>query len=165
MRTRNKLAQTVAAPAIVLIAILLYSLSTPSNYSETGFLFFYPLYSDYSIQCLYTSGTWMWVFLVVWTMAAFANKMFNETTYKLLTGSSLYAYLSHYFFIILIAVMIIRPYKITFIPALIIEIVLTNSAILISYIILNFIYELFIPPKVKAPQEGTEEERASLLKN
>jgi len=92
-------------------------------------------------------------------MHAFANKQFNERAYKLITGSSLYAYVSHYFFIILIAVFIIRPYKVTFVPALIIEIVLTNGIILISYIILNFIYEMVVPPKVAKKEEGTEEER------
>ena len=88
--------------------------------------------------------------------------MFNQPTYKLLTGSSLYAYVSHYFFIIMIAIFIIRPYKITFIPALVLEIVLTNSIILISYVILDFVYELFVPPKQKA-SDKEEEERQALL--
>lgn len=87
----------------------------------------------------------MWVFFIAWVMHAFANKKFNDTVYNLLTGSSLYAYLSHYFFIIMIAVLLIRPYKISFIPALGIEIVLTNLAILITYVILNFFYELIFP--------------------
>jgi hypothetical protein len=150
MRQRNKTSKTVWAPLMVLAAILLYALSSPMNYTQTGFLFFYPLYSDYTIQCLYTSGTWMWVYIVAWMMHSVANKKFNETLYKLLTGSSLYAYLSHYLFIILIAVGIVRPYKIDFIPALIIEVLLTNLAILISYSILNFFYELAFPPKSKA---------------
>jgi hypothetical protein len=154
LRTRKQLGNTVAAPFIVLAFLFLYALSSPQNYSETGFLFFYPLYSDYSIQCLYTSGTWVWVFTVTWLMHAFANKMFNETGFKLITGSSLYAYVSHYFFIIMIAVLIIRPYKVTFVPALILEIVLTNGIILLSYVILNFFYELVVPPK-KMGQEKT----------
>lgn len=62
------MAQTVWAPLIILAAILLYALSSPQNYSQTGFLFFYPLYSDYTIQCLYTTGTWMWIFAVTWMM-------------------------------------------------------------------------------------------------
>ena len=130
-------------------------------------MFFYPLYSDFSIQCLYTSGTWMWIYAVTWTMQAFANKIFNETFYKLVSGSSLYAYVSHYFFIIMIAVLLIRPYKISFMPALLLEIVLTNAVILLSYVILNFFYELVVPPKKKAEKqmEGTEEERETLLKN
>jgi len=150
----------------VLFAILLYALSSPTNYSQTGFLFFYPLYSDYTIQCLYTTGTWMWVYLVAWLMHYVANKKFNDTAYKYMAGSSLYAYLSHYFFIILIAVTIIRPYKIEFIPALFIEIILTNAAILLSYSILNFFYELVVPPKsAKDKAQGSEEEQAALLKN
>uniref|UniRef100_A0A7S3FUF9 Acyltransferase 3 domain-containing protein n=1 Tax=Strombidium rassoulzadegani TaxID=1082188 RepID=A0A7S3FUF9_9SPIT len=167
MRTRNEMAKTVWAPVMVLLGILLYALSSPQNYSQTGFLFFYPLYSDYTIQCLYTSGTWMWIYFIAWTMHHIANKKFNEATYRLLTGSSLYAYLSHYFFIILIAVVILRPYKIDFVPALAIEMVLTNFLILVTYLIFNFFYELVIPPKKrdqKTPMQEQEEQRA-LLKN
>jgi len=89
----------------------------------------------------------MWVFTVTWLMHSVANKKFHEPTYKLLTGSSLYAYLSHYFFIIVIAVTIIRPYKIGFLPALGLEILLTNATIIGSYVILDFLYKLAVPPK------------------
>lgn len=87
---------------------------------------------------------------MTWLMHYAANKKFNETGYKLLAGSSLYAYLSHYFFIICISVGIIRPYKLEFLPALLINIVLTNAMIIVSYLILNFIYELVVPPKSAA---------------
>lgn len=108
----------------------------------------------------------MWVYLVAWLMHYVANKKFNETAYKYLSGSSLYAYLSHYFFIILIAVGIVRPYKIEFIPALFLEVFATNACILISYAILNFFYELVVPPKsAKGKETGTPEEQAALLKN
>lgn len=147
MRQRNKVGMTVWAPLCVLFAILLYALSSPMNYSETGFLFFYPLYSDYTIQCLYTTGTWMWVYVITWLMQYAANKKFNDTAYKYICGSALYAYLSHYLWIILIAVFIIRPYKIDFLPAVFIEVFLTNFAILFTYSILNFFYELAVPPK------------------
>jgi len=95
-----------------------------------------------------------------------ANKKFNDTAYKYMAGSSLYAYLSHYFFIILIAVMIVRPYKITFIPALFVEIILTNLCILVTYTIFDYVYTLVVPPKKAPAKEGekSEEERA-LLKN
>jgi hypothetical protein len=99
-------------------------------------------------------------------MHAFANKEFNKTTFKLVTGSSMYAYVSHYFFIIMIAVLIIRPYKITFLPALFLNIFLTNAIILLSYIFFVFIYELIIPPKSEkeASTPGDEAEREGLLK-
>lgn len=109
----------------------------------------------------------MWVFAVTWIMQAFANKKFNDSSYNLLAGSSLYAYVSHYFFIIMIAVLIIRPYKISFIPALFLEIILCNAVILLSYIILNWIYELFKPPvkKEELTEREKEEEERALLKN
>jgi hypothetical protein len=147
MRTRKSLGETVLAPLLVLVFIFMYAMSSPQNYQQTGFLFFYPLYSDFTIQSLYTTGTWLWVFTICWVMAAFANKKFTEYGYKIFTGSALYAYVSHYFFIIMIAVLIIRPYKLTFLQGLILEVFLTNAVILVSYIIFTFFYELFVPPK------------------
>jgi hypothetical protein len=145
MRTRKGLGDSIMAPLMVLMFVFLYAMSSPQNYQQTGFLFFYPLYTDYTVQCLYTSGTWMWIFAIVWIMHAIANKKFNETGYRLLTGSALYAYVSHYFYIILVAVLIIRPYKLTFIQGLVLEVVLVNAVILLSYLIFMFIYDLFVP--------------------
>jgi hypothetical protein len=62
----------------------------------------------------------------------------------------------------MIAIFVIRPYKITFIPALVLEILLTNAIILVTYILLDFVYELFVPPKQKQ-QDKDEEERQQLL--
>ena len=167
MRTRRYLGNTVLAPACIVIFLFLYAVSSPMNYTQTGFLFFYPLYTDYTIQCLYTTGTWCWVYIVTWMMHAFANKEFNKTTYKIITGSSMYAYVSHYFFIIMIAVLIIRPYKISFLPALFLNIFLTNGVILLTYMFFVFIYELIVPPKDVKESEtpGDEAERQGLLKN
>lgn len=98
------------APLTVLAAILLYSLTSAQNYTQVGFLFFYPLYNDYTIQCLYTTGTWVWLYFITWTMQHIANKKFNDNAYKYAAGSALYAYVSHYFFITVWGVYIIRPY-------------------------------------------------------
>jgi hypothetical protein len=108
----------------------------------------------------------MWVYIVAWLMHYVANKKFNDTAYKYMAGSSLYAYLSHYFFIIIIAVGIVRPYKIEFIPALFLEVFATNLCILVTYSILNFFYELVVPPKESKDKDApTLEEQAALLKN
>lgn len=64
-----------------------------------------------------------------------------------MSGSSLYAYLSHYFFILILSVLVIRPYKIKFIPALFIMLIGTNLLIFLTYVPLNFLYELISPPK------------------
>lgn len=80
-------------------------------------------------------------------MAKIGNDKFNDTVYNYLCGSSLYAYVSHYFFILIISVMIVRPYKIQFIPALFIMLFGTQLLIFATYVPLNFIYELIVPPK------------------
>jgi hypothetical protein len=49
MRTRKKMADSLWAPFAVFMFIVVYALSSPQNYAETGFLFFYPLYTDYTI--------------------------------------------------------------------------------------------------------------------
>jgi len=102
--------KTAWTPILILLAIFAYAITSPQNYTEVGFLFFYPLYTDFTIQSLYTTGTWLWVYSLTWLMQYMANKKFNDTAYKYLTGSSLYAYVSHYLFIIVIANTIIRPY-------------------------------------------------------
>jgi hypothetical protein len=100
----------------------------------------------------------MWVFFITWVMHYVANRRFNETIYYYMAGSSLFAYLSHYFFIIVIAVMIIRPYKITFIPALVIEYFLTNTVVLVTFIIFDFLWKLVFPGKTKEQKEKEKEE-------
>jgi hypothetical protein len=147
LRKRKEIGNTSMAPIAVGLGIFLYSLTCPMNYSEMGHLFFYPLYGNYTLQCLYTTGTWLWVFTIVWIMASIGNDKFHPTVYKYMTGASLYAYLSHYFFIIIISVSLVRPYKIKFIPAFFLMFFGTFFLIFITYWPLNALYELVVPPK------------------
>ena len=86
------------------------------------------------------------------------NQQFNKTAYNLICGSSLYAYVSHYFFILIISVMIIRPYKIGFIPAFFIMLFGTEFLIFATYIPLNFLYELIFPPKQTKKMELNQDD-------
>jgi hypothetical protein len=147
LRTRKELSKTAVAPLTIFAAALIYALSSPQNYSNTGFLFFYPLFGDFTIMSLYTTGTWMFVFMISWVMHDLANKKFNDYAYRVLSGSSLYAYLSHYFFILVIAVTIIRPLGIPFVPAIFIEFILVNVVVFGSYMLFLLIYDLIVPPK------------------
>jgi len=160
MKTRKGLSESMVAPIAIVGAILFYSITSPMVYSDMGHLFFYPLYRSYPLQCLYTCGTWMWVFGVIWMMHLVGNKQFNKTTYNLVCGSSLYAYVSHYFFILIISVMIIRPYKIGFVPAFFIMLLGTEFLIFATYIPLNFLYELCVPPKETSKAASEEETKA-----
>lgn len=149
LRTRRELSKTSLAPAMIIIGTLIYALSSPQNYSNTGFLFFYPLFSDFTIMSFYTTGTWMFVYIISWVMHLVANKKFNDYAYRVLSGSSLYAYLSHYFFILVVAVTIIRPLGIPFVPALFIEFILVNAVVLGSYMLFLLFYDLIWPPKTE----------------
>ena len=99
----------------------------------------------------------MWVYFITWTMHYMANKKFNDNLYKYVAGSALYAYVSHYFFIVLWAVFIIRPYQITFIPALFLDFFLTDAVIIVTYIIFVQLWELVFPPKEKEAKDMEEE--------
>jgi hypothetical protein len=146
IKKRGEMSETMAAPFGVLFFVFMYSITSPMNYSNMGHLFFYPLYSEYNLQCLYTSGTWLWVFTIIWVMAKFCNEKFNDPIYNYVTGSSLYSYLSHYFFILIISVTLVRPYKISFIPALFLMFFGTQLCIFLTYVPLNFLYEFVFPP-------------------
>lgn len=147
LKKRGEMAETAIAPVAVVGFLLMYSITSPMVYQNMGHLFFYPLYAVYPLQCLYTCGTWMWLYFIIWMMAKVGNDKFNDTIYNYVCGSSLYAYVSHYFFILILSVGIIRPYKINFIPAFFIMFFGTEFLIFITYVPMNFIYELIVPPK------------------
>lgn len=95
-----------------------------------------------------------------------ANEKFNDEVYRIVNGSSMYAYLSHYFFIILFAVLIIRPYKVPFVWALIIEVILVNLVIILSYLLFDWLISLCFPRKdKKEPEKPKEEEEKGLLED
>jgi len=149
VKARRELADTIVAPLTIGLFIFLYAVTSPMNYTSMGHLFFYPLYTDYPLQVFHTIGTWIWVYLIVWIMAECCNYEYNAIVYNFVTGCSLYAYLSHYFFIVVIVVTIVRPYKIGFLGALFLVIFGTALLIIATYIPLNFLYELVFPTKPK----------------
>jgi len=69
LKIRGELGDTVWAPIMIAVGILLFAITSPMNYGGLGQLFFYPLYDDYTLQCLYTTGTWLWVYSMIWLTA------------------------------------------------------------------------------------------------
>ena len=147
LRGRAALGETCMAPIGLGLCLFLYSLTSPMNYSNMGFLFFYPLYVDHPLMSLHTSGSWLWIYGITWLMAEFANDKFNGIVYDFVSGASLYAYVSHYFFILILSVLIIRPHKIGFLPGFFIMFFGTFVLVLATYIPLNLLYECVFPPK------------------
>ena len=69
----------------------------------------------------------------------------------------MYAYLSHYFFILVISVTLVRPYHIGFIPALFLMLFGTFLLIFLTYWPLNALYECLFPPKQTIAADGSPE--------
>jgi hypothetical protein len=158
VKARREWGDTMLAPVSVIFFIFMYAITSPMNYSNMGHLFFYPLYSDYWLQCLYTSGTWIWVYSIIWVMAWIANDKFNDTIFNYVVGSSMFAYLSHYFYILLISVLVVRPYKMKFVPACALMFFGCQLMIFLTYVPLNFLYELIIPPKQTKKMELNQDD-------
>jgi hypothetical protein len=51
-------------PFIGLGTIVLYSFTSPMAYDDIGFIFFYPLYTDMLLKCSFTTGTWLWIYMI-----------------------------------------------------------------------------------------------------
>ena len=81
--------------------------------------------------------------------------------YKYVTGAALYAYLSHYFFILVISVTLVRPYHIGFIPALFLMLFGTFLLIFLTYWPLNALYECIFPPKETVASDSSPDQTVS----
>jgi hypothetical protein len=121
---------------------LLYSITSPMAYSNTGFIFYYPLYDNFSLRSLFTTGTWIWIFTLVYISQNISNKIFNKKVFWIVTGPGMWAYISHYLWIVLIVVKIIRPLNISFAAAIIISFTLTELIILTTYLIFKGMYSI-----------------------
>ena len=114
MKYRSELAQTILCPLSIGMWYVLYSFTSPTNHSDTGFMFYYPIYYKFTYQSLYTTGTWQWIYMLVWLMEATSNQKYNDKLYDLIVGSSMWAYISHYFFIVLVSNYFVRVFGLNY---------------------------------------------------
>ena len=152
MKYRSELAQTVLMPLSIGLWYVLYSFTSPTNHSDTGFLFYYPIYYKFTYQSLYTTGTWQWIYMLTWLMEATSNQKFNERLYDLIVGSSMWAYISHYFFIVLVSNYFVRVFSLTYAQAIFANMLLTEVGILLSYFLLEKIHQKFQNKREKRNQ-------------
>jgi hypothetical protein len=149
MKYRAELSKTMLAPMSVGLWFCLYSYTSPMNHTETGFLFYYPLYFKFESQCSFIFGTWQWVYVLVWVMKEISNEKFNDYAYDLIVGSSMWAYISHYIFIVISANYFVRPMNLTYPTAIMSNMLITWIGIFASYLILNKIHSLYTTVREK----------------
>ena len=96
-----KTGHAINAAAIALItftAFTVYILTFPSNSDGQGALNMYPLYTTLYQMSMYTTGTWLWIYILSWLGKTFFNQKPSDFCVTLL-DSSFYLYLSHYTFL------------------------------------------------------------------
>tara|TARA_B110000285_G_scaffold99998_1_gene113955 strand:+ start:409 stop:876 length:468 start_codon:yes stop_codon:yes gene_type:complete len=107
-RARGNLMQTVFAPLTLILFLATYAVTQPSN-GDPGQLWYYPLMKTYCLMCFHTTGTYLWLYSITWYMEIVANKKFHARVYAIVCDSALWTYVTHYFFITLIAYWITMP--------------------------------------------------------
>lgn len=89
---------------------MMYGINMPGNYTDVGFLFFYPIYGSTVVQSLFTTGSWQTIYALVWILEKEANKPYNKEVFNFYAGGSLFIYLCHDLWITVIASYAIFPY-------------------------------------------------------
>lgn len=76
---------------------------------DTGFIFYYPLYSEILEKCIYTTGTWMWIYVFYWVGETIMNQRFNPKVYAAVCEPAMWTYISHYTWVMIGVVFVIKP--------------------------------------------------------
>lgn len=79
----------------MLLFFFVYSLTSPTTSTGTGFIFYYPLYDLVELRILFTLGTWMWVYVIIFESQRIANKQFSKKWFEIIITMSYYMYLTH----------------------------------------------------------------------
>lgn len=66
IHVREELSKSLLAPLAIGIWFFLYSLTAPTNHSDVGFMFYYPIYFRTSYQSLFCLGSWQWIYTLIW---------------------------------------------------------------------------------------------------
>jgi len=103
------LRETAFYPFFVVGSIMVYGMNLPGNYTDVGFMFFYPIYGSTVMQSLFTTGTWQIIYGLCWLLNKECNRTFNDQVFEFFSNGSLFVYLCHDFWITIIATFIIYP--------------------------------------------------------
>ena len=118
------------------------ALNSPTVYRSEGFLFFYPLYIPWWLQCFHTAGSFYLVYFLTWYMKVISNDKFNNAVYNVVVGGSMWAYLSHYLWIVIAVAIFVRPYKLDFSAAAPICFIFTEIFIILSHFAIGFMVKM-----------------------
>ena len=142
-KCRLELAETMWVIFGFAASLFLYSLTSPTNINNPGFLFFFPLYGETTLQSIYTTGTWIWLYFIFYKMENIANNVFNQRWYDFICGGSLWLYLTHYLWLVLVNRALVLPFQMSFVPNTIINFIGTEILSNITFLLLDKLYSNF----------------------
>ena len=129
--------ESVAMPFIVNIIAITVAVTIPTVTENEGFLWFFPLYQPTWLQNVFTIGSFYWVYFYSWLTHGELTSKYNEKVYDFVIGSSMWGYLSHYMWIVLVVQALVRPFKLSLFPAILVNYVFGQLLICLSYILLQ----------------------------
>jgi hypothetical protein len=105
-----------------------------------GYMFYFPLYNNLLLRSLYLAGSFYWVFLLdfIGEFLCNSDEAAKSILYKVVVDPSMWAYLSHYLWVVIICVYIVKPSEMGLFSSLLVLLLLTHLFILASYVILTF---------------------------
>ena len=115
------------------------ALCSPTIYHNEGFLFYYPLYTPTWAQCLHSLGSFYYTYLLQWYMKIICNDVFNQRVYDIVVGGSMYAYIMHYLWIVIMCNRFVLPYELDQVNAAMVCFFGTEFCILLFHLFLEFV--------------------------
>ena len=135
-------------PFFVGISFFVYGVLHPGNYTEVGYEFFFPIYGNIILNCLFTLGSWQITYFVDFVFWTETNQIFDEKIFKIFSESSMFIYLCHDLWQVLVASFLVYPIfkgeKIGFFIfglSYIVMVVLTESLSFFNYFVFTYFYK------------------------
>eukprot|EP00356_Strombidium_inclinatum_P005144 CAMPEP_0170505448 /NCGR_PEP_ID=MMETSP0208-20121228/50983_1 /TAXON_ID=197538 /ORGANISM="Strombidium inclinatum, Strain S3" /LENGTH=165 /DNA_ID=CAMNT_0010786315 /DNA_START=750 /DNA_END=1243 /DNA_ORIENTATION=- len=95
-QAKEELSKTAWMPLGFFLFFLGYAITCPVGFSNSGYDFYYPLYDHTYLQSFHTTGSWLWIIVVLTIAEVYLNDKFDSGWFSLIVEQSLFVYLYHY---------------------------------------------------------------------
>jgi hypothetical protein len=124
-------------PFMFVVFGLNLSLTSPTIYTREGFLFYYPLYTPVWAQCFHSAGSFYYTYFLTWYMKVISNDIFNKRIYDIVVGGSMYAYILHYLWIVIVVNYCVVPFKLHYSKAVFVTFAGTEVCIVLFHLFME----------------------------
>jgi len=125
-----------AAPFAPIVLVFVNALVSPMS-DDTGFVFYYPLYTPKLAMCVYTVGTWFWINIVYLVAIKWSNEKRSQLVWNVVIEPGLWAYVSHYTFVMIWVTKVVMPIEMPVFWAILTTFVFSELVIILTYYLLT----------------------------